>query len=158
MKRKRTKFTRYSPDLIKSLRAEMLKCPNPAFGQMVKGGQMSDGDMVNFALTMAQSYFSGALLESVRTTTQHLLVMQMRRAMLVTAARFGATARFIEDGDAIITPLKGADAATRTAAVQALVDVGMSVAEAQSLLADPPIHGQSSWNLPAPMLSATVVN
>ena len=139
--RKRTAMIRYNPKLMKALRAEMTKCPNPIYGQMVKEGEMREGDMVDFALTLAHSYFSGALLESCEATQRSNLKLQMRWAVLVTAAFFDATATFTDDGAATITPLKDADADTRLAAVQALVDTGMGVKQAmEAFSSGPPKH------------------
>ena len=156
--RKRSKVGRYDPKLMQALRAEITKHPNPMFGEMLKENRVGDGDVMDFALRVALSYFSGELLEPVTAAAGRELERLMRRTLLRTVAYFDATATFTADGGANITLLKGADADTRTAAVQALVDTGMSVKEAQSLLADSPPQGQSSWTLPAPMLSATVVN
>ena len=136
MARKRSKLARYNPASVKTLRAQMLKCPNPIYGQMVKEGQMSDGDMLDFALSLANSYFDGQLLESFKATAKHNMEMQTRRAVLVTAAFFGATAAFDKDGMNIIRI--GDDPDTITFAVQQLVDVGFSVAEAMRQLQPPP--------------------
>ena len=143
MVRKRSKLTRYNPDNVKALRAQMLKCPNPIYGQMVTEGQMSDGDMMDFALSLANSYFGGELLASFKTTAKANMELQTRRAVLVTAALFGATAAFDKDGMNIMSifPDEGPDLLNH--AVQQLVDVGMSVAEAMQVLQPPaPIQCQ----------------
>ena len=133
---KRSKSTRYNPASVKALRTEMAKGPNPAYRQMVAEGNMSDGDMVDFALSLANSYFDGQLLESFKATAKHNMEMQTRRAVLVTAALFGATAAFDKDGMNIIRI--GEDTDAITFAVQQLVDVGFSVAEAMRQLEPPP--------------------
>ena len=137
--RKRTAMIRYDPKLMKALRAEMSKCPNPVFGQMSKEGEMRPGDMVDFALTLAHSYFDGTLLKSCEATQRINLQMQMCRAVLVTAAFFDATATFDEDGTAF-TSLQGADDDTRLAAVQALLDVGLGLKEALASFPGPQGH------------------
>ena len=135
MVRKRTKLTRYNPTNVKTLRDQMLKCPNPIYGQMVSEGQMSDGDMMDFALSLANSYFDGQLLESFKATAKHNMEMQTRRAVLVTAALFGATAAFDKDGMKVIRI--GEDPDAITFAVQQLVNTGMSVKEAMRQLQPP---------------------
>ena len=134
---KRSKSTRYNPANVKALRTEMAKGPNPAYRQMVAEGNMSDGDMVDFALALANSYFSGILLESFKATAKDNMTLQTRRAVLVTAALFGATAAFDKDGMSIMSifPDEGPDLLNH--AVQQLVDVGMSVAEAMQVLEPP---------------------
>ena len=137
-KRIRTKLARYNPVNVKTLRAQMLKCPNPIYGQMVSEGQMSDGDMMDFALSLANSYFSGQLLESFKATALAHRELQTRRAVLVTAAIFGATATFDEEGGMslkAIFPKNGPDLITF--AVQQLVDTGMSVADAMQRIEKP---------------------
>ena len=136
MARKRSKLARYNPASVKALRAQMLKCPNPIYGQMVKEGQMSDGDMMDFALSLANSYFDGQLLESFKATAKHNMEMQTRRAVLVTAAFFGATAAFDKDGMNIIRI--GEDPDAITFAVQQLVNAGFTVKEAMRQLEPPP--------------------
>ena len=71
----------------------MAKCPNPIYAQMVDKGQMTDSDMIDFALSLAGSYFSGILLESFKATANANLDLQTRRAVLVTAALFGCHRR-----------------------------------------------------------------
>ena len=136
MARKRSKLARYNPASVKTLRDEMLKCPNPIYGQMVKEGQMSDGDMLDFALSLANSYFDGQLLESFKATAKHNMEMQTRRAVLISAAIFGATVEFTDD------EMKfrriGNDPDLITFAVQQLVNVGFSVAESMRQLEPPP--------------------
>ena len=136
MARKRSKLARYNPATVKALRDEMLKCRNPIYGQMVKEGQMSDGDMLDFALSLANSYFDGQLLESFKETAKSNMEMQRRRAVLVTAAFFGATAAFDKDGMNLIRI--GDDPDTITFAVQQLVNAGFTVAEAMRQLQPPP--------------------
>ena len=70
MARKRSKLARYNPARVKALRDEMLKCPNPVYAEMVAPGNMSDGDMMDFAVSLAGSYFSGILLESFKETAK----------------------------------------------------------------------------------------
>ena len=86
MKRKRSKVGRYDPKLVKELRVEMAKCPNPVYGQMVAEGNMNDADMMDFALSLSCSYFSGVLLRIFEDTAKANMTLQMRRAVLVTAA------------------------------------------------------------------------
>ena len=122
MKRKRSKVGRYDPKLVKELRVEMAKCPNPVYGQMVAEGNMNDADMMDFALSLSCSYFSGVLLRIFEDTAKANMTLQMRRAVLVTAALFGATADFDNDGMRIM--LLGDDSDLITFAVQQLVDTG----------------------------------
>ena len=96
--RKRTKMARFDPKPMKALRAEMLKCPNPMFSEMVKDDRASDGDLMDFAINLAHSYFCGALLEPVEAAARHNLSVTSRRAVLVTAAKFNATALFDKEG------------------------------------------------------------
>ena len=135
MARKRSKLARYNPATVKALRAQMLKCPNPIYGQMVTEGKMSDGDMVDFALSLANSYFDGQLLASFKATAKANMELQTRRAVLVTAALFGATAAFDEDG--MIIMLLRDDPGLRTFAIQQLVDTGMTVKQAIQELKQP---------------------
>ena len=136
MKRKRSKMTRYNPDRVRALRSEIAKCPNPEFAKMSENGRMSDGDMLDFAVTLSCSYFSGELLEKFKETAKHNMEMQTRRAVLVTAAFFGATAAFDKDGMNIIRI--GDDPDTITFAVQQLVNAGFTVKEAMRQLQPPP--------------------
>ena len=129
-KRKRSKVGRYDSKLMQALRAEMEKHPNPMFVQMLAEGRMSDGDVLDFSLNVAKAYFSGQLLEPVKKAAQSGLGLMMRRTLLVTAAKFGCTATFTEDGGADLTPAWTDDPATHIAAVQALVDTGMGIQEA----------------------------
>ena len=128
---RRSKMVRYSPTRAKELRDEIAKHPNPMFGRMLAEGRMSDGDLVDFAFNVAHAYFSGALLEPVAAAAGRELERLMRRTLLTTVALFGMTATFEKDGGAV---LKSAwvDADTQTAAVQALVDAGLSVKEAMA--------------------------
>ena len=136
MKRKREGITRYNKDRVSALRKEMAKCPNPIYAQMVDKDQMTDSDMLDFALSLAGSYFSGILLESFKETAKANMEMQTRRAVLVTAAFFGATAAFDKDGMNLIRI--GDDPDTITFAVQQLVNAGFTVAEAMRQLEPPP--------------------
>ena len=129
-------MTRYNKDRVAALREEMAKCPNPVYAQMVDKGVMTDSDMLDFALSLAGSYFSGVLLESFKATAKHNMEMQTRRAVLISAAIFGATVEFTDD------EMKfrriGNDPDLITFAVQQLVDVGFSVKEAMRQLQPPP--------------------
>ena len=133
---KRTKMVRYSPTRAKALRAEIAKHPNPMFGRMLAEGRMSDGDLVDFAFNVAHAYFSGDLLEPVAKAADARMALQARRAVLVTAAFFGATAAFDKDGMSIMRI--GDDSDLITFAVQQLVDTGLTVKEAMRQLAKPP--------------------
>ena len=136
MKRKREGITRYNKDRVSALREEMKKCPNPIYAQMVDKDQMTDSDMLDFSVALAGSYFSGILLESFKETEKANMDLQRRRAVLVTAAFFGATAAFDKDGMNLIRI--GDDPDTITFAVQQLVNVGFTVAEAMRQLTPPP--------------------
>ena len=131
-KRKRSKVGRYDSKLMQALRAEMEKHPNPMFGQMLAEGGLSDGDVLDFSLNVAKAYFSGELLEPVKAAAGRELERLTRRTLLVTAAKFGATATFTEDGGADLTSAWADDPATHIAAVQALVDTGMGIKEAMA--------------------------
>ena len=140
--RKRSKITRYNPDLVQTVRAEIAKHPNPMFVKMAEKGQMSDGDILDFALSVAHCYFSGSLLEPVKEAAHRGMDLMVRRTLLVTASLFGMTGVFDKDGGATLTPAWTGDPATQSAAVQALVDTGMSVKEAMALFASgPPKQG-----------------
>ena len=138
---KRSKMVRYSPTRAKELRDEIAKHPNPMFGRMLAEGRMSDGDLVDFAFNVAHAYFSGALLEPVAAAAGRELDRLMRRTLLTTAAKFGCTATFTEDGGAFLTSAWTDDPNTQIAAVQALVDTGMSVKEAMAEFASGPPKG-----------------
>ena len=141
-KRKREKVGRYDPKLMQALRTEIAKHPNPMFGRMLADGRMSDSDVLDFSLTMAHSYFSGDLLEPVVEAAQRELERLTRQTLLKTAALFGMTATFEKDGGAI---LKSAwsedDPDAQTAAIQALVDTGLSVKEAMAAFKTGPPEG-----------------
>ena len=140
--RKRTKMARFDEKRMKALRAEMLKCPNPMFSEMVRDDRASDGDLMDFAITLAHSYFSGALLEPVTAAAGRELERMTRRVLLETAALFGATATFEKDGAAVVKAVFPEDAPDRlTFAVQQLVDTGLSVAESMQRL-EPPAPAQ----------------
>ena len=129
-KRKRAKVGRYDPKLMQALRAEMEKHPNPMFGRMIAEGRMSDSDVLDFSLNVASAYFSGDLLEPVAAAAGRELERLTRQTLLKTAAMFGMTATFATDGGAVLKsawPKDDPDA--QIAAVQALVDTGMSVKE-----------------------------
>ncbi len=141
MIRRRSKQTRYNPNRANALRDDLAKHPNPMFGDMLQDTRMTDGDVIDFALTMAHSYFSGTLLESFKTTERVNLELVTRRTLLVTASLFGMTATF-DKGGAILTPVWTDDPNKQVAAVQALVDTGMGVKEAMALFASgPPKQG-----------------
>ena len=130
---KRSKMTRYNPTRAKALRGKIAKHPNPVFRQMLAEGRMSDGDVVDFALTVAEAYFSGELLEPVTAAAGRELERLMRRTLLTTAALFGMTATFDKDGGAVLkSAWSDDDPDTQIAAVQALVDAGLSVKEAMA--------------------------
>ena len=134
--RKRSKMARYDPELMEKLRAEIAKHPNPMFGAFIKEARASDSDVLDFAMSVAAAYFDGQLLESFKATAKHNMDLQKRRAVLVTAALFGCTVEFTDD------EMKfrriGNDPDLITFAVQQLVDVGFSVAEAMRQLEPPP--------------------
>ena len=87
-------MTRFNRGHVQALRDEMAKCPNQVYGQMVAKGQMTDSDMIDFALCLANSYFDGTLLQVFKETATANLDLQRRRSVLSTAALFGATAIF----------------------------------------------------------------
>ena len=147
MKQRRAGMTRFNRDHVQALRDEMSKCPNTTYATMVAKGQMTDSDMIDFALCLSNSYFSGQLLEVFKETAKANLTVQMRRAVLVTAALFGCTAEFDKDGMSIRR--LGDDSDLITFAVQQLVNVGFSVAEAMRQLEPPP---------PAPCKMAADIN
>ena len=137
-KRKRSKMTRYNPDPVTALRAEMAKHPNPMFGQMLVQERMSDGDLLDFSVSVAISYFNGALLEPVAAAAGRELERMARQTLLVTASKFGATAIFTKDGGAdlkSIFPDEGPD--LLTFAIQQLVNTNMSVEQAMQELEPP---------------------
>ena len=137
--RRRSKVARFDPELMQKLRAEIAKHPNPMFGAFIKEARASDSDVMDFAMTAAYAYFSGALLEPVKEAARRELYLMRRRTVLVTAAKFGKTAIFDKDGcGATLTPAWTDDPATQIAAVQALVDTGLSVADAMAEFASGP--------------------
>ena len=142
-KRKRAKVGRYDPKLMQALRAEMEKHPNPMFGRMIAEGRMNDSDVLDFSLNVAHAYFSGALLEPVATAAGRELERLTRRTLLTTAALFGMTATFDNDGGAVLKPAwSDEDPDRQTSAVQALVDTGLSVKDAMSAFkTGPPEQG-----------------
>ena len=129
---KRSKMVRYSPTRAKEIRDEIAKHPNPMFGRMLAEGRMSDGDLVDFAFNVTHAYFSGALLEPIATAVDRDLKLATRRAFLVTAALFGMTATFEKDGSVVLKDAWADDPDRQTAAVQALVDTGLSVKDAMT--------------------------
>ena len=135
-KRKREKMGRYDPKLMEKLRDEIAAHPNPMFGRMIAEGRMSDSDVLDFSLNVASAYFSGDLLEPLAKAADARMALQARRAVLVTAAFFGATAAFDKDGMSIMRI--GDDSDLITFAVQQLVDTGLTVKEAMRQLAKPP--------------------
>ena len=149
MTRKRSKMTRYNPARVKALRAEIAKCPNKMFVKMIEKGQMTDGDMLDFAVTLSCSYFSGELLAPVKEAALKNMDLILRRTLLVTAALFGMTATFDKDGGAILKPAWSDDDPDRqTSAVQALVDTGMGVKEAMAAFkTGPPKQGHMKENI-----------
>ena len=138
--RRRSKVARFDPELMQKLRAEIAKHPNPMFGEFIKEARPSDSDVMDFAMTAAYAYFSGALLEPVKESARRELYLMRRRTVLVTAAKFGMTAIFDKDGcGATLKPAwKDDDPDTQIAAVQALVDTGMSVKDAMAEFASGP--------------------
>ena len=154
MARKRSKLARYNPASVKALRAEMSKCPNQVYAQMVAEGNMSDGDMLDFALSLADSYFNGSLLEAARQATVKLIaetkqqsddkaVLMIDRAILKTLGAFGLTATIAEDG--LITPKLARskdDPEVQIDSVQRLVDTGLSVKEAVASIRELPAPGE----------------
>ena len=142
--RKRSKMTRFDPELMQKLRDEIAKHPNPMFGAFIKEARASDSDVLDFAMNAAFAYFSGALLETVKESARRELYLMRRRTVLVTAAKFGMTAIFDKDGcGATLTPAWTDDPATHIAAVQALVDTGLGVKEAMAEFSEgPPKQGR----------------
>ena len=97
---------------------------------------MSDSDVLDFSLNVASAYFSGDLLEPLAKAADARMNLQARRAVLVTAAFFGATAAFDKDGMSIMRI--GDDSDLITFAVQQLVNAGFTVKEAMRQLEKPP--------------------
>ena len=149
-KKNRSKLSRYDPELMQALRDAIETADPPA--QLLKDGQ-SNGDLVDLALRLAHSYFSGALVESFRVGAKVELEKLMRQTVLVVAASFGATATFTADGGVTMTMVRAAEGDTWTAAVQALVDTGLTVADAVDLLATSPSppQGRSSFPIKTPI-------
>ena len=144
-KRKRAKVGRYDPKLMEKLRAEITKHPNPMFGRMIAEGRMSDSDVLDFSLNVTSAYFSGDLLEPVAKAAGLEMLRMTRRTLLVTAALFGMTATFEKDGGAILKSAWSDDPDTQIAAVQALVDTGMSVKQAMAAFkTGPPEKGYTA--------------
>ena len=142
---KRSKMVRYSPTRAKELRAEIGKHPNPLFGRMLAEGRMSDGDLVDFAFNVAHAYFSGDLLEPVNAAAGLEIQKATRRAVLVTAAKFSATAIFDKEGSgATLMSAWSDDPITHIDAIQRLVDTGLTVAVAmEQFPSGPPKQGST---------------
>ena len=136
MKQKREGMTRFNRGHVQALRDEMAKCPNTIYKQMVEKAQMTDADMIDVALCLANSYFDGTLMQMFKETHKANMETQTRRAILVTAAFFGCTAEFDKGGMTI--RLIGNDPDLKTFAIQQLVNIGFSVAEAMRQLEPPP--------------------
>ena len=149
--RKRSKLSRYDPKLMQELRDLIAKAPNPMFGQMLKADRTSDADLMDFALNVSCSYFSGELLKAVKAAAERALELLQRNTVLVVAANFDATATFTAEGQPTFTRLTDADADTRADAIQKLVDTGVPVKEAMYLLATPPPQQGQSWHMRAPL-------
>ena len=131
--RKRAKVGRFDPKLMAALRAKMIEHPNPMFGRMVAEGRMNDSDMLDFSLNVAHAYFDGALLEPVAQAAGRELERLTRQTLLKTAALFGMTAIFDKDGGAVLkSAWSKENPDTQIAAVQALVDVGLTVSQAMA--------------------------
>ena len=143
---KRSKMVRYSPARAKEIRDEIAKHPNPMFGRMLAEGRMSDGDLVDFAFNVTHAYFSGALLEPIAAAVDRDLKRVELRTFLTTAALFGMTATFEKDGLVILKDAWSDDDPNRqTDAVQALVDIGLSVKDAMAAFkTGPPKEGRKT--------------
>ena len=139
-------MTRFDPQIMKKLRDEIAKHPNPMFGAVIEETRASDGDLLDFAMNAACAYFSGKLMEPVEAAARRHLHVMRRRTVLVTAAKFGMTATFDADGcGATLTPAWSDDPDTQITAVQALVDTGMSLKEAMAEFASgPPKQGHTA--------------
>ena len=152
-KKGRSGMTRFNPKHVKALRAAISKCPNPVFRKMVEKDQMNDADILEFALRLSHSYFTGELLELAQQAQAELLKKaeeqsdkkegrMVRRAILQTLGLFGLTATF-EDG--FITPKLARspdDPEVQLDSVQRLVDTGLSVKAAVSSLRQLPAPGE----------------
>ena len=131
--RKRAKVGRYDPKLMAALRAEVAKHPNPMFERMLEDGRMTDSDVLDFSMTLAKSYFDGALLEPVAKAAGRELERLTRQTLLITAALFGFSATFDKDGGAVLkSAWSDDDPNVQAAAIQALIDTGLSVAQAMA--------------------------
>lgn len=64
MRHKRLGMTRFNKDHVQALREAMAKCPDTIYTLMVDKGAMTDADMIDFALCLANSYFNGSLLKA----------------------------------------------------------------------------------------------
>ena len=105
---------------------------------------MSDSDVLDFSLTMAHAYFTGALLEPVAAAAGRELERMTRQAWLQALAFFGWTASFTTDGVATLTEVGKDDQDAQIAAVQALVNEGLSVKDAMAAFkTGPPEKGQT---------------
>ena len=112
--RKRSKMTRFDPQIMKKLRAEIAKHPNPMFGAFIEETRLSDGDLVDFAMNAAYAYFSGALLEPVKAAAWRELQRVRRRAVLVTAAKLARRQSSTKKGLARPSSLHGRMTQSRT--------------------------------------------
>ena len=146
-KKNRSKLSRYDPELMQALRDAIKTVGLPA--QLIKG--QSTADLVDFSLSLAQTYFTGALVESFQAGAKVEMEKLMRQTVLVVAASFGATATFTADGGVTITRVTATEGNTWTAAVQALVDTGLTVADAVDLFATPPPPQGQSWPIKTPI-------
>ena len=143
----RTAVGRYDPELLKALRVEIAKSPNPDLVRMVGKGRMSHGDLLDFALHIAHDYFSEELLEPHKAEAHRVKDLNMRRMVLVTAAIFGMTATFEKEG-MLLTPAWTDDPNTHIAAVQKMVDTGMTVKRAMDAFSTgPPKHGYTAESI-----------
>ena len=159
MTRKRSKMTRYNPARVKALRAEIAKCPNPEFAKMVDVDSMSDGDMLDFALHMTFSYFSGELLKPVHIAAHRGLERYVTRAILTTLGAFGLTATVSEDG--LFTPKLARspdNPEVQLDSVQRLVDTGLSVKEAVASIRELPAPGEMPDRIEAQVSQPEVVH
>ena len=141
--RKRSKMTRFDPEIMQRLRDAIDKHPNPKFGAFIKEARASDGDVLDLAMNAATAYFTGALLEPVAAAAGRAFQKSTHRAVLVTAAKFGATAIFDKEGSgATLMSAWSDDPITHIDAIQRLVDTGLTVAAAMDQFpSGPPKEG-----------------
>ena len=144
-KRKREKMARYDSKIMTKLRDEIAAYPNPMFGRMIAEGRMSDSDVLDFSLNLASAYFSGDLLEPIAEAVNRDLTRLTRQTLLKTAALFGMTATFNEKDSGAVLKSAWKDQDTQTAAIQALVDTGLSVKDAMAAFkTGPPEEGRKT--------------